>query len=145
VTTWPTSFGSAFCERFACPPEKYERELFWRTLHRHALALAMPLLLLRPSFFNIDFAVFSELRGCHNWKQFYVALSDFSYRNRMSGSALRVVFRVRVSGGRLLKVAMDLFGAPLETPGGRPSESAALPLDPRTPPAARPRGTATRG
>lgn len=113
VTAWPTTFGNAFCERFACPPENYERRLFWRALHRHALALAVPLLLLRPSFFDIDFRLLSELTTCRNWRQLYSALSDFSYRNRMSGSALRLVFRVRVSGGRLLKVAMDLFGVPL--------------------------------
>ena len=112
ATRWPKTFGSAFCERFACAPEKYERRLFWRALPRHAIAVAVPLLLLRPSFFDADFRLLSDLRDCGGRKQFDAALSDFAYRNHMGRSALRVVFRVRVSGRRLLKVACDLFGPP---------------------------------
>jgi len=39
-SAWPKTFKEAFCERFKCPPERYEQKVFLRCLYRHALPVA---------------------------------------------------------------------------------------------------------
>jgi hypothetical protein len=112
---WAKTFKEAFCERFNCPPEQYERRLFWRCLYRHALPLAALIHWLDTEFyrdvFREDFDFIREIGTVKDEDVFQVELDRFYGRNVRDKGWIRGTLLVRVSGKRLLKSKRHVFRA----------------------------------
>ncbi len=100
---WPKTFREAFCERFACSPEAYENQLFWRCLYRRSLPLAWLVYLVNRRHFELDVQTIRQLAVARSMEEFRAELESFRYEYRMRGGLLRQL-RVRVSGKRLMAV-----------------------------------------
>jgi len=115
ASLWPKSFREAFCERFNCAPERYERRLFWRCLCRHALPLAVFIRWFDRQFymdvFKEDFEFIREIGSVNSPDVFQVEVDRFYGRNVRDKSWIRGTMSVRVSGKRLLKLKRRLFGS----------------------------------
>ena len=102
--TWPKSFKAAFCERFHCPPDRYESAAFWRGVVRHALPVALVIQWLKPDFFAEDMELIREVGEMTSPGLFKSEVNYFYGRNLRHKSWLRRTFRIRVSGGRMLRI-----------------------------------------
>jgi len=109
---WPKTFRESFCERFGCPPENYEKQVFWRCLYRRSLPLAWLIYLVRRKHFDLDLQTIRQLGVCRSPQEFRAELESFRYEYRSRGGMLRQI-RVRVSGKRLIGLLLEL-GQPLE-------------------------------
>src|SRR5580765_1691964 len=54
-------FGAAFCERYRCSMEDFDRRVFWKCLYPHALPLAAFLCWTNREFFRPDFDLIHSL------------------------------------------------------------------------------------
>ncbi len=104
---WPKTFREAFCERFDCPPEEFERRVFWRCLYRRSLPLAWLVYLLNRSYFLPDLQTIRQLGVSRSPEEFRGELEAFRYQYRTRGGILREL-RVRVSGKRLVTLLREL-------------------------------------
>lgn len=102
--TGPKSFKAAYCDHFRCPPERYEDEVFWRCLFRHALPLAFLIRRLNPGFFTEDMDLIREVGATTTHLLFKNEINYFFGRNLRDKSWLRKTFRIRVSGNRLIRL-----------------------------------------
>lgn len=109
LSSWPKTFKEAFCERFRCPPERYEQSVFWRCLHRHAIPVAMLIRWINPEVFREDFDLIREIGGMNDPFLFRGEVDYFHGRNVRHDGLLRRYLRVRVSGRRVLKLKDALF------------------------------------
>jgi hypothetical protein len=107
---WPLTFKQAFCTRFACTQEQYESAVFWRVVFRHALPLAWFIRRVSPGFFAEDLDLIREVGEITNPEIFKNEVNYFHGRNIRHKSWIRTVLRVRVSGGRLLKLRRQILG-----------------------------------
>jgi len=98
---WQKTFRESFCERFGCPPEEYEKRVFWKCLYRRSLPLAVLVHMFKRPFFNLDLQTIRQIGFARNTQEFRTELENFRYDYRMQGGLLRLL-RVRVSGKRLM-------------------------------------------
>lgn len=110
---WPKGFKEAFCERYRCSPEMYERRVFWRSLYRHAVPLAALIYWLKPEFFKEDFDLIRELDRMNNPEIFRSELNFFYGRNMRDRNWIRRTFYIRLSAKRILKLKNELFRSSL--------------------------------
>jgi hypothetical protein len=110
---WPKTFRESFCERFSCPPENFEKRVFWRCLYRRSLPLAWLASLLHRHHFDLDMQTIRQLGVCRSPQEFRAELESFRYEYRTRGGLLRRL-RVRVSGKRLIGLLAEI-GQPLES------------------------------
>jgi len=108
-SAWPKTFKEAFCDRFNCPPERYEERVFWRCLHRHAIPVAILIHWINPEVFREDFDLIHEIGGMNDPLLFRGELDYFHGRNVRHDGWLRRYLRMRVSGRRMLKLKDALF------------------------------------
>jgi hypothetical protein len=97
----PKTFRELFCEQFECPPEKFEEELFWKSVYRRALPLARLIHWLHPHFFQRDFAALRQLGVTTGHREFQSELQDYRYHLHSYGHWAQKTLRVRISGQRL--------------------------------------------
>jgi hypothetical protein len=105
------SFKELFCRENACRPEEFETRLFWRSLHRHAIPLAMVLLRVSPSFFREDFDLLRDVGTSRSRGEVVNELNRFYGRNMRDRNWFRKHLVIRVSGKRVLRAARPLFRA----------------------------------
>lgn len=106
---WPKTFREAVCDCFGCQPDDYERKVFWRCMHRHALPIAFLIYRVEPGFFREDFDLIREVGRVRNPVMFTTELNYFHGRNARDRSWLRTDFYIRVSGKRLLNLKNRIF------------------------------------
>jgi len=108
---WPKSFKEAFCDKYQCPAELYEKKVFWRCLYRHALPAAALIFWCKPDFFREDFDLIREIDQMRSPDVFRSELNFFYGRNMRDKNWIRRAFYIRLSGKRLLKLKGLLFGS----------------------------------
>ena len=104
---WPKTFREKFCDRFGCPPEAFERRVFWRCLHRRTLPLALIVYLIHRQHFAHDLQTIRQAGLCRSPEEFRSELEAFHYESRMRGGLLRNL-KVRLSGRRLMDLGRQL-------------------------------------
>jgi len=109
MAKWPKSFKDAYCERYHCAPEDYEESLFRRAVFRHALPLALWIKSRDPEFFREDLDMIHEVGRLKSQDLFRQEINYFFGRNLRNRSRFRTLFRVRVSGKRLMRISRKLF------------------------------------
>jgi hypothetical protein len=105
---WPKTFRESFCERFDCPPERFEMRVFWRCLYRRSLPLSWLVYLFRRDHFNLDLQTIRQLGVCRSSREFRDELEAFRYEYQMRGGILRQL-RVRISGKRLISLLRQVI------------------------------------
>jgi hypothetical protein len=91
------------------PPEQYEQRVFWRCLHRHALPLAALIRWVDPDVFQQDFDFIREIGSVQDAKVFQVEVDRFYGSNVRDKSWIRGIFRIRISGKRLMRLKRRVF------------------------------------
>ncbi len=112
----PENFRDVFCRVFDCAPASFERRVFWRCLYPHAAPLAWFILLVRPQFFRNDFKTIRQLGILRTREEIRIELDSLCYANKQGGGTLRNVFRIRVSGKRLMRLHAELLSSIREMP-----------------------------
>ena len=105
-------FRDLFCEHFQCTPEKYEPRMFQLCLYRHALLFAPLLRFLSPDFFSRDLATIRQLGIVTSHVEFHDEVEDYFYHMHSYGNFLQRVWRLRISGRRLLLLSSLFAPAP---------------------------------
>src|ERR1043165_1650951 len=83
---WPKTFRESFCERFGCPPEAFERRVFWRCLYRRSLPLSLVVYLVNRNYFALDLQTIKQLGVARSLQEFRGELESFRYEYRMRRS-----------------------------------------------------------
>ena len=111
-TGWGVTFAHAFCAKFKCHEQEFERLLFRRSLNWHAKPVAF---LMRPrwrrAFFKEDFDVIHEVGRTRSYELFIAELNYFYGRNQRDTNWVRSIFGLRVSAKKLLALQRRLFAA----------------------------------
>ncbi len=118
---WTKTFREAFCARFACAAENYERRVFWRALHRRCLPLAALIYALAPRYFELDLQAIRQLGLATSSAEFRAEIDSFRSDYRMSRHWLKNSLRLRISGKRLMGILTDVSPALESAPTGRAS------------------------
>ncbi len=103
------TFRNLFCQRFQCPLEEFEHQIFSRCLYRHALLLAGLLSKLGPGFFREDFGLIADLATASSHAEVRMELDRFRGRNLRDRNWLRKRLSLRISGERVLRLSRKLF------------------------------------
>lgn len=98
-----------FCERFKCPPNKFEEKLFWMCVRPNVLWIAKICWIFYRRMFATDLEMLRQLGRTSTTRELRFELESFRHYHPPRGF-LRRELKVRVSGRRLLKVASRLFG-----------------------------------
>ena len=98
-------FRGLFCEHFGCPPEAYEKKMFWRCLHRRSFPLTALVYLVNRDFFQKDFDTIRQLGITKSQGEFQKEVEDYYFNIRSYGNALQRIFRVRISGQKLVRLS----------------------------------------
>ncbi|MGA2863475.1 MAG: hypothetical protein ABSF95_03200 [Verrucomicrobiota bacterium] len=107
----PQQFKVIFCERFNCPPAEYAERAFRKCLYWQARPFAGIIRTLRPAFFFEDFKFIEALGAAVNAREASVDAANFHDVNRYGRGFLRRGWKLRVSGGKAMHLARELFGA----------------------------------
>ncbi|MGO8698656.1 MAG: hypothetical protein ACLQVY_13165 [Limisphaerales bacterium] len=110
ATVTRSSFKSLFCEEFKCPPEDYEAQAFRKFLYGHARFLAPVIRTVYPGFFQEDLKFIRYLGDSVDTRQARVDVLDFKDINRKRWRMLHGSLRIRVSGRKASRLALQLFG-----------------------------------
>jgi hypothetical protein len=106
---WEAPFKDLFCTALAVAPEHYERKVFWRILHRHALPFAFFIVRRNPRFFDEDFYLIREVGNVRDPQLFTQELNYFHGRNHREKGWLRGTWGIRVSAKRLIRLKTKVF------------------------------------
>jgi len=102
------TFAKLFCEHYHVAPQRYQRAVFWRCLHRRAWVLAPLLLLLNRDFFTADFDLIERIRTLKSASELYGEVDDFNAHPWNCGFARRWL-RMRLSIRRLTHLVNHVF------------------------------------
>lgn len=98
------TFSSAYCLNRRCSADRYDRRVFWQTLYPHARVIAF-FLGFRAECFSADRGLISYCGRLTSVAAIEKELAEFAgFPNR---GFLRRVCRIRVSGRRLKKLAVQ--------------------------------------
>ena len=97
-----STFAEMYCARIGCAPREFNRKVFWRTLHWHAVPLAP--LLLHGDHFASDHGLIDACGRATRMQQIYKEIDDHHYHPQNSGW-LRRFAHIRVSTRRLRQLA----------------------------------------
>jgi hypothetical protein len=106
----PKTFQERFCERYQCPREQFVPRVFWRCLHRRALALAWLVRRIKPGFFAADFELVSELPTVRDMPELLSLIQRYREDCWMRRNFLHERLRIRISGHRVITLFKDLSG-----------------------------------
>lgn len=87
----------AFCHRYRCPPEDFERKLFRKSLRLHSWLLMPFLGWFRPHTFNADWSLVETVGRCINAGEIEDRLSEFRDWNLIDRSRRRRWILLRIS------------------------------------------------
>lgn len=104
-------FKALFCERFDCPPEKYEAWAFRRCLYFHARFLARLIRKLNPAFFAEDWSLLQYLGAAASSREANAEIRAFQDANRQKPNWLRTGLQIRISGRKAARLARQVFAA----------------------------------
>ena len=107
----PIPFQAAICAKFGCAPEAYAETVFWRCLYPHAHTAARILGSVWPQFFQADRELIRELGATASRNAFGKELDAHRYHHPPDGF-LRGTLKLRVSGRRLMALAIELLPRP---------------------------------
>lgn len=104
-------FRSAFCARYKCKDEEFEKVALLKVLHRRALPLAWIILIVAPSYFTPDFQILRHFGSLTRKSNLYSDALDVrnDYARLQASGFLRRSLKMRISGQRLLKVASEIW------------------------------------
>ncbi len=115
---WPKGFKTAFCERFACPENKYADRAYRKCLTPHGRLLWPIIHLLERQYFVPDRLLFEHLADVTDWPRFDTELEAFTREDAMLGNVLRRVLGIRVSVKRVKLLGEWLAEEGAERPVG---------------------------
>jgi hypothetical protein len=104
-------FRAAFCERYRCSMEDFDRRVFWKCLYRHALPLAAFLCWTNREFFQPDIDLIHSLASTTTFSEVRAEASFIRHDQRMQSGFLRGTLRIRISGRRLAALACRTLSA----------------------------------
>jgi hypothetical protein len=104
-------FRAAFCERYRCSMEDFNRRVFWKCLYRHALPLAAFLFWTNREFFRPDLELIQSLSSTTTFSEVKAEASFIRHDQRMQSGFLRGTLRIRISGRRLADLACSTLSA----------------------------------
>jgi hypothetical protein len=100
---------SLFCERFDCPPSKFEKRALRKCLYLHARIVAPLLRLLNPGHFRRDRDFIHYFGEARDWQEATAEIADLHYQDRTEPHFARRVLRIRVSARKAGELASRLF------------------------------------
>jgi hypothetical protein len=99
------NFKQAYCGRRRIRPEAFAGSVFFKTLHRFRLPLAIPFWIVNRAMFAIDLETIRSVGAATSKQEVSVILEEFHNYNRLERGKRRGGMGIRVSGIRLF----DLF------------------------------------
>jgi hypothetical protein len=100
-----------FCERFRCPPAKYEKRALRKCLYLHARIIAPVLRWLNPRWFERDLVFIDYFGKARNWREVAAEVAALRYQDATKPRFSRNTLRLRISGRKANKLAAKLFPA----------------------------------
>jgi hypothetical protein len=104
-------FCAAFCEKFQCSVEDFDKQVFWKSLYRHALPFAAFLCWANREFFQPDLDLIRSLASTTTLSEVKAEASFIRHDQRMQDGFLRRTLRIRISGRRLMNLACNTLPA----------------------------------
>lgn len=105
------TFAELFCERYRVHPDRFNRAVFWRCLHRRAWLVAPFLRVLSPNYFAADYDLIRDIGRLTRAGALGDDLADFYSHPRNIGFARRRL-KFRLSIRRVTKLVNGVFAAP---------------------------------
>lgn len=102
-------FKSRFCRHFGCAEEKFERELFWRTMPPLSRFPAWLVLRLAPNYYKREFRFLIKLGKVRGFDELRLNANSAHWLPSMRTGVMRRWLRMRISGRRLLNVGADVL------------------------------------
>jgi len=100
---------SLFCERFRCPPSKYEKRALRKCLYLHARIIAPLLRWLNPGCFERDLVFIDYFGKAKNWQEVRAEVAALHYQDLTKPRFARNTLRLRLSGRKANKLAAKLL------------------------------------
>ena len=104
----PNSFAALYCEKFQCPPEKFEADLIWRCMQPRSILVARLLWSWCRFYFQPDFHLINQVKDLTGLDDVVSEISGVRHQLPVRG-IFRGWLRVRISGQRLVNLAQELF------------------------------------
>ena len=104
------SFREAFCERFQCAPEQFERKALAKTLYPHARVVAWFFFLIDSDMRQGTLALMQRAGEARSVRDLAGAMDDYRSWVKMTQSLVMNQGKVRVSGTRLMELGAKVFG-----------------------------------
>lgn len=102
------SFRQLYCEFSGHPPEEFEKRVLLSCLFWHAGIVGRVFWLIDRRYFQEDVDLLGFLAVTQDYEEFKREVANHRFENPPKG-ILRNLFRIRLSGRRLLKLAAELF------------------------------------
>lgn len=109
TSTQTKNFRDLFCERFVCKPEKFESKLFREAMNPDLKLLAVAIGCVHPGLFEKDFEYIRRVAYAESKAEILAIVNRLPYDPEFNRGALRGIFRLRISGRRLVQLANELF------------------------------------
>src|ERR1700690_4679924 len=112
------TFEEKYCEANHCSPDEFQRKIFWKCLHRHALPFVPFLLLFNPQYFAADFELIREVRRAVKMNQVWEEVREYFLSPKHYGWFRRKA-NIRLSARRLISLAREylpMTGSPPKPP-----------------------------
>jgi hypothetical protein len=102
------TFRERYCHQYCCSLRSFESQVFWRCLHRSSWAVSFLIAIFHPRYFDEDKSLIQRLGNTKSGTEFLNEVIAFQRTTRLEIGTLRVKWRLRISGQRLLEL-MDEF------------------------------------
>jgi len=102
------SFYTLFCAKFKCPPAEFEITVLWRTVSFGLLPFVRLLWQAKPAHFAPDFVLINAIKDLTSYYKIREVVNYYNIQPQKK-SFLRRNLKLRMSKGRLLRLAADLF------------------------------------
>jgi hypothetical protein len=123
MIAWNNTFKEAFCRYFACSPEAYDKKALFHFLYPHAVPVAFLLYPFKGTLVKGAVSLVQTAGQARNIEELLHAINDYySWLELHSGFWART-FKLRISGGRMLRILPLLF----ENGSAQPSRVSELP------------------
>ena len=112
MTEWSKSFREAYCERYRCPPARFETVAARKALPLFVRFLRPFILILDPGHFQLDFELMQQVGDARSWSEVNAVLGAFKSNNKLRGGFWRNTVKWRASGRRVSHLVRRLKGEP---------------------------------
>lgn len=103
------NFKDLFCERFRLKAGTFEKKLFSELMNPDVKMLAVVINWVRPGFFDRDFEYIRRIAYAENKREIAMIAHRLPFDQDFNQGVLRGLFRLRISGRRLVQLANQLF------------------------------------